>query len=73
MGAKMIDDEKQQILDLVGQKWIFEFDMPDGSKGGGICNTHLVLPDIINKIRGRGGKNIVIRDKTIFFVDDKED
>jgi hypothetical protein len=65
-------DEKL-ILETVGQKWFFEFTMPDGSKNGGIANHHHAIPFIINKIREMGGKNLVITDKTIFFFDEDED
>ena len=69
----MIDEEKQKILDLVGQKWVIRFNNSDGTKNMGLSNSHLTLPGVINTIRSMGGKNIVITDETIFFVDDKED
>lgn len=73
MGVKMSNNEdKYLILDVVGQKWVVTFDMPDGTKSMGMCNSHLILPKMIDKIRLDGGKNIVITDKTIFFVDAEE-
>ena len=67
----MTDEKKQKILDFIGQKWVVYFDNSNGTKNMGMCNSHLMLPDIINKIRKMNGKNIVIRDETIFFVDEK--
>jgi hypothetical protein len=66
-------DEKMLILETVGQKWIMEFTMPDGSKNMGMANSHHSLPIMINKAREMGGKNIIITDKTIFFVDDENE
>ncbi len=66
---------KNEIRDLIlkttNQKWEFTYENSYGAKRNGTCNTHLSLPDMINKIRQDGGKNIVITDKTIFFVDDE--
>lgn len=69
----MTNEERDLILETVGQKWVFTFDRSDGKKCMGMCNSHHGLPDIINKIRESGGKNIVIKDRTIFFVDDDEE
>jgi hypothetical protein len=69
----MINEEEQKILDVVGQKWTLTFDSAHGTKSMGICNSHLMLPEIVNSIRSTGGKNIVITDETIFFTYDKKD
>lgn len=66
-------EEKDLILEVIGQKWVVTFDMPDGTKSGGMFNSHLALPSIISKIRSDGGKNIVITDRTIFFVDNEKE
>ncbi len=66
-------DEKMMIINAIGQKWVAEFTMPDGSPNMGICDHHHQLPMFVNTIREMGGKNIVIKDKTILFVDDQED
>ncbi len=66
------NEERDLIIETVGQKWVITFDA-NGTKCMGMCGSHLMLPNMINKIRESGGKNIVITDKTIFFVDDDED
>lgn len=63
---------QQEVLDVVGEKWYVTYDQ-DGEKMMGLCNHHQALPKLISHIRSLGGKNIVIVDKTIFFVDDNDD
>jgi hypothetical protein len=80
MGVKMkinidgleMETDRDLVLKAVGEKWVVTYCMPDGKKNMGLCNSHLSLPDMIVGIRSSGGKNIVITDKTIFFVDDEE-
>ncbi len=68
---KMKDNEKQKILNLVGDKWVVRFDNADGSRNMGLCNSYHSLPYMVNKIRISGGKNMVITDETVFFYDEE--
>lgn len=51
---------------LVGYKIMFTFDMPDGSKNGGLCNHPAALSEVFELVRKMGGTNLVIEDKTIY-------
>ena len=68
----MSEATQQDVLDVVGEKWVVTYDLA-GVKAGGMCNHHQSLPELISKIRATGVKNIHIVDKTIFFVEDNDD
>lgn len=57
------------MLEIRGEKWIVTY-VIDGKKGMGYCNSYQSLSTLISHIRTAGGKNIEIKDGTMFFVED---
>ena len=49
-----------------GYKIMFFFDMPDGSKNGGLCDHPYAIPKVFEMVREIGGINLVVEDKTIY-------
>jgi hypothetical protein len=68
----MSETTQQQVLDVVGEKWVVIY-TKDNEKMMGMCNHHQALPGLISMIRSDGGKNIIIEDQTIFFVDNNDE
>lgn len=64
--------KEEEILKIIGEKFIARFDMPDGSKNMAICGDHEKLAALIKAIREMKGRNIIITDETLFYFD-KED
>ena len=56
---------------LLGYKIMFEFDMPDGTKNGGITSVPDALYMIWKIYTGHKGSNLVIKDET-FYKDSDE-
>jgi hypothetical protein len=50
----------------LGFKIMFVFDMPDGSKNGGLCDNPMAIPKIFEIVMALGGTNLVIEDKTFY-------
>ena len=50
----------------LGFKIMFVFDMPDGSKNGGLCDNPMGIPKIFEIVMALGGTNLVIEDKTFY-------
>ena len=51
---------------VLGYKIMFFFDMPDGTKNGGITSSPESLTWIFEMYRHHNGTNLVIRDETIY-------
>lgn len=56
----------------LGYKIMFEFDMPDGTKNGGITSKPDALYMIWRIYTNHKGSNLVVRDET-FYKDDNDD
>jgi hypothetical protein len=50
----------------LGYKIIFFFDMPDGTKNGGLCDSPDAVPRIFDIVMSMGGTNLTIEDKTFY-------
>ena len=68
----MTETTQQAVLDLIGEKWVITYTV-NGEKFMGMCNHNQSLPALIIQIRTSGGKNIAIKDQTVFFVDDSDE
>lgn len=49
-----------------GYKIMFMFDMPDGSKNGGLCNNPMGIAHVFEIVAMLDGSNLVIEDRTIY-------
>lgn len=67
----MGEDNIEQVLQIIGEKWVVSFTDVEGLNGG-YCNDHTKLPELVKTIRAMGGKNIVLTDKTPFYYEPKE-
>ncbi len=65
----MTYDEKQQVIDFIGEKWVITFTNEDGSKNMAFCNSYKKIPELIDIIRKHSCRNIIITDKTSLFID----
>ena len=61
------------VVEPLTQKWVVHFKNPDGTDNMGMCNTYHALPNMITAIlTGLKGKNIVIKDESIYFNSEGE-
>lgn len=60
---------EDEVLRLCGEKWVAHFDTPDGGKSMAITSSCQGLMIMVREIRSLGGRNIVIKDETLFFCD----
>ena len=59
-----ISSDNFKFISPLGDKFMFTFDMPDGSKNGGLCNSLDKLCDAVAMVRELNGVNLIIRDET---------
>lgn len=52
---------------LLGHKFLFTFNNPDGSPNGGLCDSPEGVLKIINHVKEIGGRDLVIKDETMYF------
>ncbi len=50
----------------LGYKIMFTFDMPDGTKNGGLCAHPIAIPKLFDYVTAMGGINLVIKDETVY-------